>query len=573
MKKSGFLLLMIFLLLSPACKSPPPAAEEPGPESAGIAEMPAEEEALEPAELPSPDTPAEETGEAPAIDALEASDLSGAPAEEAGDDEDFPADDVAEPETEPELAGTGAFPPEDETLPVLPEPDAASLFLPPELVPGPVAESAPEKPAPVDEIPPLPPVISLPSPPSPPPPSPPPSPPPPDLGAAEEAPPPRLRPEEEDSSAGIVREPEPRPAAPVPARPEPEISPLAPPPAAADTGMVFSRVVRATMGQLVEIPFRGTGWVYLGELAARRGVNYDSRRLDPEGQSFIFRAEAAGIYALKFYKQDFIRDYILNDYVQVIVGEAPESSATGWFNPPLDRGRVSAERWPSSLEEADAIARGRAAAAGSVPTAERAVPETGSVPTADAVPSTGGSVPTADAVPSTGGSVPAVGSVPPTEQPSENRSAGSAESPLPVRPGVSDEGIVPVRPPVAAGRPERAVPGAVPPGPSAEAGSRGSPPEESFAEDYLQKAREEFDAGRVAGAIAALDLFREHFPSGSDEAWWLYGQFYEANSPSRDIRAALDYYRRLVREYPQSRRYNDARRRIAYLERYYINIQ
>jgi outer membrane protein assembly factor BamD (BamD/ComL family) len=91
--------------------------------------------------------------------------------------------------------------------------------------------------------------------------------------------------------------------------------------------------------------------------------------------------------------------------------------------------------------------------------------------------------------------------------------------------------------------------------------------------DYPGRAREEFEAGRVASAISLLDQFRARYPSGSDEAWWLYGQFYEANSPSRDIRTALDYYRRLVREYPQSPRYNDARRRIAYLERYYINIR
>jgi outer membrane protein assembly factor BamD (BamD/ComL family) len=123
-----------------------------------------------------------------------------------------------------------------------------------------------------------------------------------------------------------------------------------------------------------------------------------------------------------------------------------------------------------------------------------------------------------------------------------------------------------------AGQAGTAVPEAAPE-PSAAGGGRGSLPEESPPVDYLQKAREEFNAGRVAGALAVLDQFRERFPSGSDEAWWLYGQFYEANSPSRDIRAALDYYRRLIREYPQSPWYNDARRRIAYLERYYINIQ
>jgi len=64
-----------------------------------------------------------------------------------------------------------------------------------------------------------------------------------------------------------------------------------------------------------------------------------------------------------------------------------------------------------------------------------------------------------------------------------------------------------------------------------------------------------------------------YYPGGSDEAYWLYGQFYEANSPNRNILLSLDYYRRLVSEYPQSSRVADARRRIAYLERYYINIQ
>ena len=91
-------------------------------------------------------------------------------------------------------------------------------------------------------------------------------------------------------------------------------------------------------------------------------------------------------------------------------------------------------------------------------------------------------------------------------------------------------------------------------------------------DEYLKKAKEEFDAGRAASAISLLDQFREHYPSGNDEMWWLYGQFFEANSPSRNVLAALDCYRYLVREYPQSSRVSDARRRIAFLERYYINI-
>jgi TolA-binding protein len=546
MKRRGFFLLILFFLILLSCKTAPPSGEEVAesetageqveppvtPDSGGtvLPEIPPGEAELETADIPSADTPPEDAGSGTAGDIP-------------------PEDTAAEPEFELAETDAAAFPPEEDFAPALPEPDAADLMASPEPAAEVPAETLPREPdRPPDEV------SASPAPAIPPPP--------PILRPAEEAGPPPIRPaEEERPSSGIVREPVPLP---VPPAPEPEIKPLTPPPAVPEENIVFSRIVRATVGQLVEIPFRGTGWVYLGELGARRGVSYDSRRLDPEGQSFVFRAEAAGSYALKFYKQDFIRDYILNDYVQVIVGEAPETSAAGWFNPPLDRGRVSAERWPSALEEADALERSRRGSSGN------SAPVAGSsVPPADSVPATGSSVPAVGAVPATGSSVPA------TAQPAETQPAG-AGTPPPARPDISDEGIVPVRPPVAAGQAGAAVPEAAPvllPEHSAGTEDRPAPPDENLPDEYLQKAREEFNVGRVAGALAVLDQFRERFPAGSDEAWWLYGQFYEANSPSRDIRAALDYYRRLIREYPQSRRYNDARRRIAYLERYYINIQ
>ena len=98
-------------------------------------------------------------------------------------------------------------------------------------------------------------------------------------------------------------------------------------------------------------------------------------------------------------------------------------------------------------------------------------------------------------------------------------------------------------------------------------------PEGSSPDEYLRKAREEYEAGRITSAISVLDQFMSRYPSGSDEAFWLYAQCYEANGPNRNILASLEYYRRLVQEYPQSSRTSESRRRIAYLQRYYINIQ
>jgi len=386
----------------------------------------------------------------------------------------------------------------------------------------------------------------------------------------------------------------------MPVNPLPELPARIPPETTGDQ-VVFSRVVRATVGQVVEVPFRGTGWVYLGELGNRRGISYDSRRLDlgsggvTEGQSFIFRAETAGTYILKFYKQDFMQNYIINDYVQVIVGEAALDSGSGQAGLPVDQGRVIAEpRWPpagGANPPAITDTASGTSPAGAVPVPETVSgAETQTSPVADQGPPAAASpadgTGSAAANPATGtnppdatnpaavatppaATSPAAGTNPPaaanpaagTGNAAAANSAGAAQSPQTAgtvpRPRQSggDDGIVAIAPPQAA-----------PPVSSA------IPPNAAPAE-YVSRAKQEFDAGRIESALTILDAMKQRYPSGTDEAWWLYGQLLEANSSSRDIRLALDYYRRLVREYPQSPRAADAQRRIAYLERYYLNIR
>jgi hypothetical protein len=468
----------------------------------------------------------------------------------------------------PQAGMAEAPPPEEPAETSLPEPSAG----PPAEVPVP-AEAPAVTGTPVPALPPVAapaeaPAAVIPAP-APPRPVPPPAPP----------PPVNLRPAEEEAPPAVVREPVPLPAL------VPE-APALPPPA--EEEIVYSRIVRATVGQLVEIPFRGTGWVYLGELGSRRGVSYHSRRLDPEGQSFVFRAGAAGTYGLKFYKQDFIRDYILNDYVQVIVGDPPETAGAGWFNPPIDRGRVTAEpRWPDTAEEAEARRRQNTVPAAPQGTAAAPSGQGETVPSAarETAPQ-GAAVPPAAASSAGQGGITApsaerqTAEPPPAGRPAEPGTPDTGLPPAgPSSPpqAVTDEGVIPASPPAAVAR-DGTAPAAVardgtPPAAGEAPETVPVLPPDGLPAEYLRRAREEFDAGRVAAAIGILDQFRDRFPSGSDEAWWLYGQFYEANSPRRDIRTALDYYRRLMREYPQSGRYNDARRRTVYLERYYINIQ
>ena len=470
--------------------------------------------------------------------------------EETVQEQDEASPEIQEDETPsdvPEAAVIPEYPPEEESPINLIEPELAlaetETAAPQEAPPPPVLPEPEPQPAQASVQPQSETVAAIPPQPEPPPVTPPPPvvPPAPPPQAVEPPPPPAVPPPPAPPlTQNQPPEQEPVDAQP-PLEPESQEQAAATAGATADTGeeeIIFSRIVRATVGQLLEIPFRGTGWVYLGELSAQRGVEYSSRRLDPEGQSFVFQIQAAGTYALKFYKQDFIRNYILNDYVQVIVGQPPEISGAGWFNPPLDRGRVIAEpRWPTSLEEAELIRNGGRRPAAQAVSADDAPPETVAPPA-----------------------------------PAESVQAAQPQA---VSPQAAQTPVAPPATPAQAGGPPAAAGDAVPP-PSAQAATPAqaaglgpaTPPD-----IFLQKAREEFDAGKPASALAILNQFIEYYPAGSDEAFWLYGQAYEANSPSRNILTALDYYRRLISEYPQSSRYNDARRRIAYLERFYINIQ
>jgi hypothetical protein len=313
-----------------------------------------------------------------------------------------------------------------------------------------------------------------------------------------------------------------------------------------DNEIVFSRIVHATVGQIVEIPFRGNGWVYLGEIKLQRGIVYSSRRNDSDGQSFIFTFEEAGTYILKFYRQDFIRDYIINDHVQVIADSAP-TAGVGWFNPPVDRGRVVAQpRWPSSVEEAQI--RG------------------GTKPTSEPVVTSGTTGESAKETASAQSTAPQQRTVPAQETNTADRIPPQNNTVSPSSSANSDRQVA------------APVQNAPPAQTSTVAQSEGDSPavekqEKLAPEIIMQRARENFDGGNISAAIALLDQFMADYPGGSDEVYWLLGQYYEANSPNRNILLSLDYYRRLVNEYPQSGHFNDARRRIAYLERYYINIQ
>ncbi|MDR0643661.1 MAG: hypothetical protein LBG05_01925 [Treponema sp.] len=271
--------------------------------------------------------------------------------------------------------------------------------------------------------------------------------------------------------------------------------------------VMYSRTVKADVGQQVEIPFGGNGWVFLGEKTGQTGVSYQSHRFDAEGQTFLFEAERNGVYELEFYKQDFIRDFLIDDHIKVIIESAVSAGSDG--NAKISRSPVVAQpRWPTIAQESAWAAGDKA------------------------------------------GAMP----LPPTELPSVQTTEKASQ----------------------------AVDGKTVPQEQTSAvlamTSKVTAPESGVLENegpdaYLEQARKAFDVNDLVSVLGVLDQFSERFPSGNDEAWWLYARAFEANGPTKDVKSARYYYQRLVTEFPLSSHWTDAQNRIKYLDRYYFNIQ
>jgi TolA-binding protein len=75
--------------------------------------------------------------------------------------------------------------------------------------------------------------------------------------------------------------------------------------------------------------------------------------------------------------------------------------------------------------------------------------------------------------------------------------------------------------------------------------------------------------------LELLSEYVKRYPDGRfrDEADWIAGQLYEAESPMRDIVRARDIYRGLLRAYPESSFAERARERVRYIEEHFITVR
>lgn len=93
------------------------------------------------------------------------------------------------------------------------------------------------------------------------------------------------------------------------------------------------------------------------------------------------------------------------------------------------------------------------------------------------------------------------------------------------------------------------------------------------ADDLLSTARRLYNEKKYEEAYTCLTAFFEIATSKRDEGLMLKGKVLEADSPKKNIKEAIRAYDTLINSYPESKYWDEANKRVIYLNRFYIEIR
>ena len=89
----------------------------------------------------------------------------------------------------------------------------------------------------------------------------------------------------------------------------------------------------------------------------------------------------------------------------------------------------------------------------------------------------------------------------------------------------------------------------------------------------LKEAQLLYNEKEYKSALSKLNQFFEISTDNRDEALYLKGQILEEKSEVRDIKGAIDAYSTLTKNYPASKYWDSANKRIIYLKRFYLEVR
>lgn len=302
--------------------------------------------------------------------------------------------------------------------------------------------------------------------------------------------------------------------------------------------VIPSRTVKLQKGQYLDVEYPGNGWIYLGEEEDLKCVTYFGRKLGKGNTVFTLRTRNSGTTLLHFYKNDALTGTYIDDYLEVIIEDKIGSSTQRTTAP------LYSEVVPKKPEKAAKSTENT-----SVPVKTEEI-RSSNTETASALPLVNKNKENKVSDSSNSEEIKNTGKT--VIQTTENDV--NSDSPVIQSPASSFEEKTDNK--------------------DSASSSKISDielPQDS--DSLLEMAQKSYDTEKYADALFAIQTYLDNSGDRSDEALYLQGLIYEAESPYKNIRNAIDCYDTLVKNYPASSLWKKARNRSIYLKRFYVEIR
>ena len=293
-----------------------------------------------------------------------------------------------------------------------------------------------------------------------------------------------------------------------------------------------SRSVTLKKFEYLDVTYPGTGWIYMGLVDNSKDIAYFGRKLGTKDTKFSLQARNAGRKIVHFYRNDPLTGNYLDDYLEIIILSENGSNKTHIAAPEYKLPVQKKESKKAAVEE-------------------EKVEETDSAEKAD-VAQTAASTKTSAAAaatsPSTKSTSTATAATTNSKPAASTSSTSSTASTTSSTTSTSTESTEETQTMIAT---TTAVDSAT----------------------LLEEAQVLYNEKEYSAALKKLNQFFEYSTDKGDEALYLKGQILEAKSDVRDIKGAIDAYTTLTKNYPASKLWDSANKRIIYLKRFYLEVR
>lgn len=295
-----------------------------------------------------------------------------------------------------------------------------------------------------------------------------------------------------------------------------------------------SRKVTLKKMEYLDITYPGQGWIYMGITDGSKDLTYFGRKLGTENTKFTLQARNAGKKIVHFYKNDALSGQYIDDYIEVEILNQKGSNKTHIDAPEYKQPvpKKAKEKINKDLAKNDEEI--------SMETSESSLVQTTS----------------------NSSNVTDSNSVSSIENDSKIEKQTSAPKETKNEEGVLEQ--------------EEEGRGGERTSSSSSSSSIEKTEDKNSLTDsntLLQEAQVLYNEKEYKLALEKINSFLESATSKRDLGLYLQGQILEAKSEVQNIKAAIEAYSTLTKNYPASKRWDDANKRMIYLKRFYLEVR